>query len=107
MKKSVDAINNIKSLPNSSSSSNSTREMLGSLMHSRNSLKTTQDEFGQANILGVPFHISGCDRIKIKDNIYDPTPEIYKDLSSTSYNGKTMKAEPDILKIYNILNDLG
>ena len=55
---------NIKALPNSSNFSKSVREMLGSLMNSRNSLKITQDEFGQANILGVPFQISGAETIK-------------------------------------------
>ena len=58
--------------------------MLGSLMNSRNSLKLTQDEFGQANILGVPIQISGADTIKTKQNIYDLTLEIYKAISSTS-----------------------
>ena len=41
---------NLKSLPNSSDFSISLRKMLGSLMNSRNPLKITQDEFGQANI---------------------------------------------------------
>ena len=40
----------IKSLPHNSNFTNSMREMLGSLMNSRNSLKITQDEFGQAKI---------------------------------------------------------
>ena len=35
---------NIKALPNGSQFSNSMRQMLGSLMNSRNSLKVTQDE---------------------------------------------------------------
>ena len=47
-------IDNLKSLPNSSDFSNSMQEMIGSLMNSRNSLKITQDEFGKANILGIP-----------------------------------------------------
>ena len=42
------------------------RRMLGSLKTSRNSLKITQDEFGQAICLGIPIQISGGDRIKIK-----------------------------------------
>ena len=46
---------NLKSLPNISNFSISKRQMLGSLMNSRNSLKITKDEFGQANILGVPM----------------------------------------------------
>ena len=40
------------------------REMLGSLMNSRNSLKITQDEIGQPNNLSVPFQKSGGDTIK-------------------------------------------
>ena len=83
------------------------RQMLGSIMNSRNSLKTTQDEFGQANILGIPIQISGGNRNKIKDNIYDLTPEINKASSSTSYNGETMKNESENLKMNNNINDLG
>ena len=75
-------------------------------MTGRNSLKITQDEFGQANILGIPIQISGGNRIKIKDNIHDLTPELNKALSSTSYNGKTIKDEKDNLMMYNIINDL-
>ena len=37
---------NVKALPNSSEFSVSMPQMLGSLMHSRNSLKITQDESG-------------------------------------------------------------
>ena len=46
-----------KALPNSSNSNNSMRQMLGSLMNSKNSLKITQDESGRANILGAPIQI--------------------------------------------------
>ena len=34
------------------------REMIGSLMNSRNFLKIAQDKSGKANILGVPIQIS-------------------------------------------------
>ena len=98
---------NLKPLPNSSNFSISMRQMLGSLMKSRNSLKITQDDFGQAKFLGIPIQISLGNIIKIKDIIYDLTPEIYIALSSTSYNGKTMKNESDILMMNNIINDLG
>ena len=47
-----------KSLPNSSNFSISMRQMLGSLMNSRNSLNITQDETGRSNILGVPIQKS-------------------------------------------------
>ena len=42
------------------------RERFRSLMNSRNSLKNTQDEFGQAKILGDPFQSSGADIKKNK-----------------------------------------
>ena len=97
----------IKALPNSSQFSVSMREMLGSLMNSKNSLKITQDESGKANILGVPIQISGADTMKINENIYELTPEVYKALSDTGYTGKTMKNGSDILMINNIIRDLG
>ena len=97
----------IKALPNSSQFSDSMRQMLGSLMNSKNSLKITQDESGRANILGVPIQISGADTIKINEKIYELTSEIYNALSDTGYTGKTMKNESDILMMYNIIRDLG
>ena len=54
----------IRALPNNSNSSKSMREMIGSIMNSRKSLKTTQDEFDQANNSGIPFQISGGDTKK-------------------------------------------
>ena len=96
----------IKALPNSSKFSNSMRQMIGSLMNSRNSLKITQDESGRANILGVPIQISEGDTMKINENVYELTPEIYKALTYTTYTGNTMKDENDILMIYNIIKDL-
>ena len=97
----------IKALPNSSQFSDSMRQMIGSLMNSKNSLKITQDESGKANILGVPIQISGADTIKIDKNIYELTPEIYKALSDTGYTGRNMKNEKDILMMNNIIRDLG
>ena len=96
----------LEALPNSSNFSNSMREMIGSLMRSKNSLKITQDESHRANILGVPIQISGADTIKINENIYELTPEIYKALSDTGYTGKDMKNESDILMMNNIIRDL-
>ena len=52
------------------------RQLLGSLMNSRNSLKGTQDELNTATILGVPIQISGADTIKINENIHELTPEV-------------------------------
>ena len=97
----------IKALPNNSQFSVSMRQMIGSLMSSKNSLKNTQDESGKAIILGVPIQISGADTMKINENIYELTPEIYKALSDTGYTGKTMKNESDILMTNNIIRDLG
>ena len=82
------------------------RQMIGSLMNSRNSLKITQDESGRASILGVPFQISEGDTIKINENVYELTPEINKALTYTTYTGNTMKDENDILMMYNIIRDL-
>ena len=54
--------NNIKTFPNSSNFIDSMREMIGSLMRSKNSLKITQDESLRANILGVPIQTSRADK---------------------------------------------
>ena len=54
----------LKSLPYNSKYSNSMTEMVGALMRSKNSLKVTQDEFGQANILGVRIQKSQGDTTK-------------------------------------------
>ena len=110
--KKLDTINwstkvDIKALSNSSKFSNSMRQMIGSLMSSRNSLKITQDESGRANILGVPIQKSEGDTIKINENVYELTPEIYNALSDTGYTGKIMRNESDILMMNNIINDLG
>ena len=82
------------------------RQMVESLMSSRNSLQLTQDELGRANILGVPIQISS-DSIKINENIYELTPEIYKALSNPLYTGNTMKNDYDFVMLYKILKDLG
>ena len=78
---------------------------LGRLMSSSNSLKIKPSPSG-ATILGVPINTLGGDRLQIKDNIYDLTPEIYKALSYTGYTGNTMKNEADILMMNNIKNHL-
>ena len=97
---------NLRALPNSSIFSDQMTKTLGRLMSSANSLKIKSTPSG-ATILGVPFNTFGGDRIQIKDNIYDLTPEIYKALSYTGYDGKTMKKENDILMLNNIIGDLG
>ena len=96
----------LRALPNSSMFSDQMTKTLETLMSSLNSLKILASPSGPT-ILGVPIYTLGGDRIQIKDNIYDLTPEIYKALSDTGYTGKTMKNENDILMMYNIINDLG
>ena len=68
---------NLRALPNSSMFSDQMTKTLGRLMSSANSLKIKPTPSG-ATILGVPIITLGGDRIQIKDNIYDLTPEIYK-----------------------------
>ena len=97
---------NLRALPNSSMFSDQMTKTLGRLMSSANCLKINSTPYG-ATILGVPIYTLGGDRIQLKDNIYDLTPEIYKALSYTGYEGKNLKHEKDILMLYNIINDLG
>ena len=97
---------NLRALPNSSMFSDQMTKTLGRLMSSANSLKIKSTPSG-ASILGVPINTLGGDRIQIKDNIYDLTPEIYKALSYTGYEGKKLKNENDILMLFNIIRDLG
>ena len=79
---------------------------LGYLMASLNSPKFQKSRSGSTN-LGVPIYTLGGDRLQIRDNVYDLTPEIYKALFLTGYTGKIMKKESDIIMIKNIINDLG
>ena len=97
---------NLRALPNSSIFSDQMTKTLGRLMSSANSLKIKSTPSG-TTILGIPIYILGGDRIQIKNNVYDLTPEIYKALSYTGYEGKTMKNETDILMLNNIIRDLG
>ena len=97
---------NLRALPNSSMFSDQMTKTLGRLMSSASSLKINSTPSG-ATILGVPVYTLGGDRIQIKDNIYDLTPEIYKALSYTGYTGENLKNETDVLMLYNIINDLG
>ena len=97
---------NLRALPNSSLFSEQMTKTLGRLMASANSLKIDSSPSG-ATILGIPIIISGGDTIRIKDNDYELTPEIYKALSHTGYDGTTMKNENDILMLNNIIKDIG
>ena len=75
-------------------------------MSSLISLKMKSSPSG-ATILGVPIFTLGGDKLRIRDNDYESTPEIYKALSYTGYDGKAMKNENDVLMTYNIIKDLG
>ena len=79
---------------------------LGRLMRSANSLRLISSPSG-ASILGVPIYTLGGDKLRIRDNDYELTPAIYKALSYTGYNGKSLKNENDILMMNNVINDLG
>ena len=79
---------------------------LGRLMSSSNSLKIKSFPPG-ATILAVPIYTLGGNKLRIRDNDYEFTPETYESLSYTGYTGKTMKNENDILMMNNIINDLG
>ena len=79
---------------------------LGSLMSSSNSLRIKASPSGPT-FLGVPIYTLGGDKLRIRDNDYEFTPEIYKALSITGYTGRTMKKENDILMLNNFVRDLG
>ena len=97
---------NLRALPNSSIFSDLMTKTLGLLMSSPNSLRIKPSPSGPT-ILGVPIYTLGGDKLRIRDNDYELTPEIYKALSYTGYTGETMKNENDILMMNNIINDLG
>ena len=96
----------IGELPNSSNFCEQLTRTLGSLMTSSNSFKRKSTPIG-ASINGVPIYKMGGDAIRMKDNVYELTPEIHKALSPTSCNGENMKKDGDILMINNIINDIG
>ena len=97
---------NLRALPKSSMFSDQMKKTLGRLMSSANSLKLDTTPSG-ATILGVPITTLGGDKLRIHGNDYELTPEIYKALSYTGYDGKNMKNENDILMLNNIIRDLG
>ena len=78
---------------------------LGSLMSSSKSLKIKCSS--GATILGVPIYTLGGDKLRVRDNDYELTPEIYIALSFTGYTSETMKNENDVLMMINIVRDLG
>ena len=96
---------NLRALPNSSIFSELMSKTLGRLMSSLNSLKIKPSPSG-ATILGVPIYTLGGDKLRIRDNVYELTPEIYKALYYTGYTGESMKKASDILMMNNIIRDL-
>ena len=95
-----------RALPESSIFSDLKTNTLRRLMSSANSLRI-KSSFSGASILGVPINTLGGDKLRIRDNDYESTSEIYKAISYTGYTGKTMKNANDILMMNNITNDLG
>ena len=96
----------LRAHPNSSFFSELLTKKIGSLMSSFNSLRIKPSPCG-STVLGVPIYTLGGGKLRIRDNVYDLTPEIYKALSYTGYIDKTMKNENDVLLMNNIINDLG
>ena len=96
----------IRALPKSSIFSDLLTKTLGRLMSNANSLSIISSLSG-ASFLGVPIYPLAGDKMRIRDNDYELTPEIYKALSYTGYTGKSMKIENDFLMMNNIINDLG
>ena len=96
----------VKALPNSSIFSDLMTTTLRKLMSSLNSPKIKAGPSGAA-ILGVPIYTLGGDKLRIYDNDYELTPELYKALSFTGYTGKSMKKGSNILMMSNVLSDLG
>ena len=97
---------NIKALPNSSIIKDLMTKILGRIMSSANSLTIKSFPSG-ASILRVAINNLGGDKLRIRDIGYELTPEIYKASSYTGFTGKRTKNENDILKMNNILRDLG
>ena len=62
----------------------------GRLKSSADSLRLKSYPSG-ASILGVPIYTLGGDQLRIRNNDYELTPEIYKALSYTGYTGRSMK----------------
>ena len=92
---------NVRALPNSSIFSELMTKTLGSLMSSSKSLKIKSSPSGPT-VLGVPMNTLGGDKLRIRENEYKLTPDIYKALSYAGFTDKTVKNENDILMMNNI-----
>ena len=82
----------LRELAISSKFSEQSSKTLGSVMTSSISVRLKPTATG-ASINGVPIYTMGGDTIRIKNNVYDLTPEIHKALYSTSYNGKKIQED--------------
>ena len=71
---------NKRSLPSSSIFSDLMTKTLGRQMSSSNTLKIKSSPSG-ATILGIPIYSQVGDKLRIRDNDYELTPEFYKALS--------------------------
>ena len=74
-----------------------------SLENTNTSLKLNKNEDGDYKILNTIIKPMVNDKILVKGNLYEFTPEIYKALSRTSYTGKSMRNEDDKKTLYNFL----
>ena len=97
---------NLRAHPKTSIFSDQMTKTLGRLISIANSLKIKSTP-SAATILGVPINILGGDKLRIRGNDYDLTPEKYKALSYTGYDGEAMKNENYILMMNSIITDLG
>ena len=97
---------NIRALANSKNFSYNMMETSRPLMISKNSFNLKQDDSVKASMLGSTNNTLSGDTLQMNDNIYSLTPDLYKAFSSTSYTGKPMKNENDILMRNKIQNDL-
>ena len=75
-------------------------------MNSANSLKINQGELGRVNVLGTPILVSEGDLMKINENIYKLTPQVFKPLTDPLYTGNAMNNDNDFLMLCNILKDV-
>ena len=96
---------NFRAPPNNSNFSDLMTKTIRRLMSSSISLKMKSSLSG-ATILGVPIYTLGGDKLRIRDNGYEITPEICESWSYTGYTGKTMKNENDILMLNKVINHL-
>ena len=101
---SEDEIEDIQSdvgtLPNSSNFSPQITKSLGALMQTFSSISIKSTASG-ARFLKTPIYTMVGDTFRMKDNIDELTDKTHKDLFSSSFTGKGMMEDPDILMLGN------